>query len=117
MDDAFLVCDLERFGNLSRHRERFRDRESRRGFADPLRQRDAVDALEHEKAEAVGLFDAVNCADVRVIQLRQHPRLALEARQAIAIDGQRARQDLDRDLASELGVVRQIDFTHAACAE
>ena len=83
MDDAFLVRRLERVGDLSRDA-----RAPRRAAAarrDPFRQRLALDQLQHEGAHAVGLFEAVDRRDVRVVERRQHPRLALEARQPLGI--------------------------------
>ena len=35
------------------------------------------------------VFEAVDRADVRMIQRRQHPRFALEAREPIGIGGER----------------------------
>ena len=52
-----------------------------------------------------------------MIQRGEHPRLALEARQAVGIPRERVRQELDRDIASELRVPRPIDFAHAAGSE
>ena len=54
---------------------------------------------------------------LRMVQRGEHPRLALEAREPIRIARQRARQDLDRDVAPELRVVRAVHLTHAARAE
>ena len=41
----------------------------------------------------------------------------LETGQALGIRGHGLGQHLDRDLAAELGVLREIDLTHAAFAE
>ena len=82
-----------------------------------VRERLALDELENQEADAVRFFDAVDRADVGVIQRGEHPRLALEAREPIRIARERARQDLDRDVASELRVVRPVDLAHAAGAE
>ena len=66
---------------------------------------------------AVRLFEAVDRADVGMIQRGEHPRLALEAREPIGMARERARQDLDRDVAPELGVARPVHLAHAARAE
>ena len=50
-------------------------------------------------------------------QRRDCMRLALEARQAIRIGRELRRQDLDRDLATQLRVARAIDLAHAAGAD
>ena len=52
-----------------------------------------------------------------MVERREHLRLALESREAFAIAGERVGQDLDRDLASELGVARAIHLAHPAGAE
>jgi len=49
-----------------------------------------------------------------MVQRRKHPRFALETREAIGVGGERLRQDLDRDLATELRIVCAIDLAHAA---
>ena len=73
--------------------------------ASRLCQRLAVDELEDQEADAVSLLEPVDGADVRMIQRGEHPRFALEAREAIGIAREHTRQDLDRDVASELRVV------------
>ena len=85
--------------------------------ASRVRERLALDELEDQEADAVRFFEAVDRADVRVIQRGEHPRLALEAREAIRVARERAGQDLDRDVAPELRVVRLVHLAHAARAE
>ena len=52
-----------------------------------------------------------------MIQRREHPRFALEARAPVGIGRERERQDLDRDVAPELVVARAVDLAHAPDAE
>jgi hypothetical protein len=40
----------------------------------------------------------------------EYPRLALEPGEPLGISGEAARQDFDRDLASQFGVPRAIDL-------
>ena len=47
----------------------------------------------------------------------QHLRFALEPRETLGILRERVGQDLERDVAVELGIARTIDFAHAACAQ
>jgi hypothetical protein len=54
---------------------------------------------------------------VRVIQRREHARLALEARQPVTIAGDRGGQDLDCNLPLEPRVERAIHLAHAARAK
>ena len=57
------------------------------------------------------------CGDVRMVQRRQRLGFALEARQPLGVVGEGLGQDLDRDVATQLGVGRAIDLAHAAGAE
>ena len=72
MDDAFVVRGFQRFGNLpgvvesGRKRERPFDRLTR-------------NQLHHQRANAVGVFHAINLRDVGMIQRRQNFGFALEA--------------------------------------
>ena len=43
--------------------------------------------------------------------------LSLEATEAVFVLGKVSRQDLDRHLAAQVGVVREIHFAHSAGAE
>jgi hypothetical protein len=82
------VSGPERLGDL------LGDAQTRRGIDPPCREPAAVtatDPLEHQKIAAQGLQVVVDGADARVIELRQHPRLAQEARlgrgvEAVAAD-------------------------------
>ena len=63
------------------------------------------------------IFEAVNAADVRMIQRGEHLRFALEAREPLRINREGRRQDFDRDVAIQLRVARAIDFAHPADTE
>jgi hypothetical protein len=52
-----------------------------------------------------------------MIERRQHLRLAREARAAIGIGGEPGRQDLQRDVAPQLGVAGAVHLAHSARAE
>ena len=47
---------------------------------------------------------------------REHLGFALEAREAIGIESENLRENLERHVAIQLGVARAIDFPHAARA-
>ena len=115
MDDAALVRGVQGLRDLTRDRERVSERQ--RTLRDPFRQRLALDELEHQCGAAIDVLEAVDRADVGMIQRRQHPRFALEAREAFRIAREEPWQDLDRDLATELLVMGAIDLAHAASAE
>ena len=88
MDDALLVRGFERLGDLPRDRERLGH--WHRPSLNAIRKRLAFHELENERAHGrgdsnVGVFDAVNRADVRMIERRQHARFAFEAGEAFGM--------------------------------
>ncbi len=62
----------------------------------------------------MGLFEAVDAADVRMVQRRERLRFALKPGEAIGVLRERVGQNLQRDLASERRVAGAIDLAHAA---
>ena len=73
--------------------------------------------LEREEPHVPDLVDAVDSADVRVIQRRERLGLAFEAPQPLVVVGQLLGEDLDGDLALEPGVLRAVDLPHPAGSE
>ena len=73
-----------------------------------------LDELEHERADAVRLLEPMDRRDVRMVGRGEDARLPLEARAAIGIFREGARQDLDDVAASLLSRARYL--THAAGA-
>ena len=63
------------------------------------------------------LLGAVDRRDRRMVDRREHARLALETGDACGIPGELLREDLDRDLAAELEVPRAVDLAHASGTE
>jgi hypothetical protein len=116
VDDAFLMRGFEGFGNLLRYRESFFNW-NRTFSLDAQLQRVAGNQLHDEGIRAVGMFKAVDRGDVRMIQLRQHFRLALKTGEPFGIVHERFRQNFDGYFASELGVVRLIHSAHATRAD
>ena len=82
-----------------------------------LCERAALDEFENQEANAVSFLEAVDCADIGLVQRREHPRFAFEARESIGMPGELGWQNLDRDIAPELRVVRTVHFAHAARAK
>ena len=129
----FLVRGLERFGDLASHRDRVVQREpgskrrlGKRGLRrdgegrwvpKPFRQCVALDEFEDQESDAVCLLEAVDRADVGMVQRREDPRLPLEAREAIRAARDRARQDLDGDITRKRLVARAIHLSHPADAK
>ena len=88
-----------------------------RAARDALREVLALDQFHHQRGDAVALFEAVDRRDVRMIQRGEDLGLARETRQAIGVVRERLRQDLDRDIAVQLGVARPEHLPHAALAD
>ena len=63
------------------------------------------------------VLEPVDRPDVRMVERGQHLRFALETGEAIRIAREGVRQDLQRDLAIQLGIARAIDLAHAAGPE
>ena len=60
----------------------------------------AFDELEHEAADAVGLLQSVDGADVRMVQRGQHTRLAFESCEPLRVRQEGVGDDLDGDIAT-----------------
>jgi hypothetical protein len=60
------------------------------------------------------LFDSVDLSDVGVIQRRQNFRFALESCHALGVAGKRFGQDLESDVALQLGVACAVNLAHSA---
>ncbi len=82
-----------------------------------LRERCPVDQLHGEEARPRALLDRVQDDDVRVVERRDGPRLALKAAEPLGVGGQLRRQHLERHLAPELRVLLLVDGTQAAFAQ
>jgi hypothetical protein len=115
MDDALLMRRFERLGNLPRDRQGLVERD--RSLGDPIGQRRAFHQFKHQRAYAVGVFQAVDAANVRMTQRGQRLCFALEACDPLGIRNEQLGQDLDRDFAIELSVSGAIDLAHPARAE
>ena len=79
----------------------------------------ALHEFHHEGMDVRGLIlfdDAVDLRDVRVVERREHLRLAREPRDALRIMRDDVRQDLDGDITVQLRIARAIHLAHAAFA-
>ena len=66
---------------------------------------------------ATCLFDGVHGHDVGVVQRGERLRFSREPRSTFGVLGQFRRQDLERNLAVERGVLGQIDIAHPTRAD
>ena len=83
MDDALLVRGFERLGDLRRDRPDVGQRQ--RSLRDPIGKCRARHKLEHERMHSSAVFEAVDVADVRMIERREHLRFTAEAGEAVRI--------------------------------
>ncbi len=88
-----------------------------RAPSQPRRQGLAGDQLHHQVVDAVVVTHVVQGADVRMVELGEGARLALEAGGQLRRIPQPPRQHLDRHLALEALVPGPVDLTHAAGAQ
>jgi len=109
------VRGFERFGDLPGDAQRLIERQ--RSGADAIRQCEPLDQFHHQRANAAGVFEAVDRRDVGMIERRQYLRLALEAHDVLRVGGQGGRQHFQCDLPAQLGVGRPIHLAHTARAE
>ena len=84
---------------------------------DALPEGHAVDELHDQKRIARVLFDAVERRDTGMIERREQLGFALEPGEPFGVTRDIIGQNFDRDVSTELGVVRAIDFTHATLAD
>jgi hypothetical protein len=115
VDNALLVGRGEAVGELHRQGDGLVKGEGAR--LEPLAEILALDQLHHQEAVLTVLLEAVDTGDVGVLQRCQGSRFALESGDSFGVGTDVFREDLDRDLTIELGVVGSVDLTHAAAAE
>ena len=119
MDDALLVRCFQCLGDLPRDRERLWNGQAVASCllsGELVRQGLALDQLQYQRSDAVRLLDAIDRTDVWMIEGREHARFTLEPGEAVRIGSEGTRQDLNRDVASQLRVARPVDLSHAAFA-
>ena len=116
VDHLARVGDREAAGDLDRVGDRLL-RVERAVAADPLLQRFALDVLEDDVGVAAVLAGVDHRDHVGVGELGHRARLLAEALELVGLLGHLAVHHLDRDLAVERLVARQVDGRHAAAAQ
>ena len=106
----------KRIRNLQGDVDRIGDRQAARGF-DLLPDGHSFDVLEGDVMVRAVLTDAVDPRDVLVIELRGGAPLLVEARDDFGVAGLIGGQELERDLAVELGIECAKNRPHAADAD
>jgi hypothetical protein len=115
MDDAGRMRVGDRVGHLNRQVERAT--RIQRPPGDRRGQRLARHVLEHEVQLAVLVADFVQRRNVRVRERSGCARFLQESLAAFAVAGDRGRQHLDRDGATQPGIARAVHLAHPACAD
>jgi hypothetical protein len=80
--------------------------ERQRAFCDAIREHRAFHEFQDERVRAAGVLEAVDRRDVGMVEGGEHLRFSAEPCDAITIKREGLRQDLQRDIAIELGVAR-----------
>jgi hypothetical protein len=114
MDDARGMRGRKRAAGLNRDLENVRQIQSRLRV---IAQRTSVDELRRDERRFAGPADLVDREDVRMIQCRGGPGFLHKPAQAVLVRRDFDRQNLQRDLAIERGVLRQVHLAHPARAE
>jgi len=118
MDDALIVCRLERVGDLTRDGERLLERQALRpGKPDDLVKRGTLYQFQHEGVRDHTVLETVDVTDVRMIERRQHLRLAPEPGEPVGVIREGVGKNFQRDVAIEPGVPRAENFAHPAFAD
>ena len=115
MDDALFVCCVERLSDLFRDGQCVVERYGT--LRDAVGQSRTLDQLHHQTVRGAGVFDAVDVRDIRMIQRREHLRLAVKPCEPLGIRRHDLREHLDGYVAIQLRVVRPVDLTHPSGAE
>src|SRR5215217_9727179 len=84
---------------------------------DLIAQSIAVDVLDGDEVGALARTDFVNMRDVWMIEGSGDGGLLFKAAHSIPVRSNSGRQNLQRDLAMQSHVFRQINFAHAPFAE
>lgn len=115
VDDAALVGALERGGDLVGRAQHLLQRQ--RAFLQAVGKGGALDQLEDEHERAVRGLDAVDLADMGMVQRGEHLGFAAQPRDPVGIGGEAGGEHLQRDAALEARVDGAVDLAHAALAE
>ena len=113
--DPLPVRLVERVGDLDAVAQRLIERQ--RALAEPVAERLALEVLHDEVLGLALAADVVERADVRMRELRDGLRLALEALARFGRRGHVRRQDLDGDRPLEPRVLRLVNLPHPARAD
>ncbi len=115
MHDSFGVRRYQRFRHLYADVQHFLDAHGVPG--DVLLQALAFELFHHDERMPVVVFNAVDGADIGVVQLRCRPRLARETLQRFGVASQIFWNKFQGDMPPELQVFRLVDHAHTTAPE
>jgi hypothetical protein len=102
------VGGFERLGDLPRDRHDLGNGQATASVAcrscQALRESVAFDQFEHQPRNTVDILEAVDCADVGVIERREHARFPFEPGETFGVAREEPRQDLDCDFPAKFAV-------------
>ncbi len=107
MTGEVIVGDIEMFCDGKHFLQR------NRPLRNAIGQRWSFDKFQNECSDAVGFLESVDTRDVGMVQRGERFGFALKAGDALRICDERVRQDLDRNIAPELCIVRTIDLARS----
>ena len=114
MHNAVPVRLVERVRNLNPVTDRLLHGE--RSFLESPGERLPLEIFHDQEGHALVVADVIERADVRMTELRDRLRFAIEPLPKLRIDGHAGGKNLDGDRAVEARVRRPIDFAHPAGA-
>src|ERR1044071_1642024 len=113
MQDAVVMRGGQSRANLPCDFDRFVARQTTNA-PQQRRQILAIDELHRKKVPAIDLADVIDAADIRMRDLPSDADFVVKARQRSPIEGDRVRQELERDNLFEFEILSLIDFAHPA---
>ena len=110
MNDSLLVRRFQRFGSLTRDRQRLFERN--RSAREPVCERRSIDQLQHQRLHAIRRFHPVDSGYVRMVDRGEQLGFAPEPRQAVWVECEELGQDLQSNFAIQPRVARSVHFAH-----
>jgi hypothetical protein len=120
MDNALLVGVGQSGGNLQDEFNRLADGQPLVGFVQGLQmlfERLPLHKFHHQKVSFLFLAKIINMDDMAVAEAGDGPRLLLEPRPEVGIDGQFGADEFEGHVAVEARLVRLVHLGHAAFAQ
>ncbi len=115
MNDALRVSRIQGVGDLDPHVEKLAGLEP--PLSDQVPECPSFQQLHDHVLTAIVFADIVRSTDVGMVQRRRGTRLALKAVNRLSVVRELDREEFQRHLTRQPGIVRLVDDAHAALAE